>query len=939
MSASLIAATALTVSSITLAGGLWPFGDNDERSADLRIEDLQEPELELKRDLEIDNGSERAREQYRLLLEMGGVDPALKSEAMRRLGDLNLSAGEQGEMDGDLDGSRAFFAAAVTLYAALLEENPDYADRDRILYQLARANEATGEPNKALEILDRLVADHPDSPYFDEAQFRRGEILFFSKRFTEAETAYAAVVADGETSPFFEQSLYKLGWTRFKDAEYDTSLAAFMDLLDRRLVSPTGHLVAAEDLSRPDRELVDDTFRVMSITFSYLDGPASVEALLDRRGAAVYADQLFDNLGNLYIEQERFTDAAATFSSFVARQPTHSRAPALQVRVIEAHTEARFPALVLEAKQDYVELFGLYSPFWLDRNPAEEAEVVATLKESLTDLAAFDHAQAQQNNDTEAYRRAADWYQRYLDYFPDDPDSASRNFLLADIYYELERYDWASQEYQRTAYGYGEHERAAEAAYAGLLSARLHGQTLAPELQPEWQAAVVDQAIHFAIAFPAHSQANPVLVRVSEDLFAGKQQAAALVIAGEVVRRGSAAELQRTAWTITAHGNFERERYAYAEFAYRMLLQYPDTKTNSHAELNERVAAAIYRQAEQARSAGNTAVAVSEFLRVSTTAPDSPFVTNALFDASALLINTEQWVDAIDVLEQFRARFPGHVLQADVTQKLAVAYKESGQAQASAAEFERIAGQSSTEETELRREALWQAAELYAEAGSIEDQRRLYALIVNEFPNPFAEALEARVLLADLAAEANEPEARKHWLNDIISADARAGAQRTDRSRTLAAQATFELATPVRDHFRAVRLVAPLDESLKRKKQRMEYALTAYGAAAEYGVAEVTTAATFEIADLYYRLSQDLMASERPQDLNAEELEQYDILLEEQAFPFEEQAIDILVANTERTRDGVYDEWVRKSFTRLAELMPARYAKPERSERLVARID
>ena len=896
MTASVLATAALTIGSLTLTGSLWPFGGRDERAADRRIEDLRAPELDLRHELDIDNGSARAREQYALLLGMDGVDPALKSEAMRRLGDLNLSAGEQGEMDGDLDSSRAFFAAAMSLYAALLEENPDYADRDRILYQLARANEATGRTDEALAILDQLVAAHPGSPYFDEAQFRRGEILFFDRRFAEAETAYVAVIATGDTSPFYEQSLYKLGWSRFKDGLYDESLASFMDLLDRRLVTPAGELLSTDDLSRPDRELVDDTFRVMSITFSYLDGHASVASLLDARGEAVYADQLFANLGDLYIEQERFTDAADTFGAFVARQPTHSHAPALQVRVIEAHTQARFPALVLEAKQDYVELFGLHSHYWTDRDPAQASAVVVTLKESLTDLAAWDHAQAQQNDDRAAYRRAADWYQRYLAYFPEDPDSASRNFLLADIFYELEEFAAASREYQRTAYHYGPHERAAEAAYAGLLSARLHGETLAPEARAEWQAASVDQAIRFAVSFPGHEQASSVLVRVSEDLFAGNQQASALVIAGEVVRRGSGPDLQRTAWTIAAHANFERERYAYAEFAYRMLLQFPDSAKNPHAELNERVAAAVYRQAEEARAAGESAVAVSEFMRVATAAPDSPFVSNALFDAAALLISSEQWPEAVEVLERFRGQFPDHALQPDVTQKLAVAYREAGQPAASAVEFERIADTSPAHDAELRREALWLAAGLFADADSVPDQQRVYARIVSEFPAPFDEALEARVQLADLASEAAEPAARVRWLNDIITVDARAGAERTARSQTLAAQASLELATPVRDDFHAIRLVAPLKESLKRKKQRMEHALSAYGAAADYGVAEVTTAATYEIADLYYTLSQDLMNSERPANLDAEALEQYDILLEEQAFPFEEQAIDIFAS-------------------------------------------
>ncbi|HSD74436.1 MAG TPA: hypothetical protein VLB75_06670, partial [Steroidobacteraceae bacterium] len=113
------------------------------------------------------------------------------------------------------------------------------------------------------------------------------------------------------------------------------------------------------------------------------------------------------------------------------------------------------------------------------------------------------------------------------------------------------------------------------------------------------------------------------------------------------------------------------------------------------------------------------------------------------------------------------------------------------------------------------------------------------------------------------------------------------------------------------------------------KKDAMERALDAYGRAAQYGVAEVTTAATYSMAELYRSLGKDLMESERPKKLSAEELEQYDILLEEQAFPFEEKAIEIHEANIARAREGVYDEWVQKSFDALAKLKPARYAKAE----------
>src|SRR5262249_19763270 len=110
--------------------------------------------------------------------------------------------------------------------------------------------------------------------------------------------------------------------------------------------------------------------------------------------------------------------------------------------------------------------------------------------------------------------------------------------------------------------------------------------------------------------------------------------------------------------------------------------------------------------------------------------------------------------------------------------------------------------------------------------------------------------------------------------------------------------------------------------------------LALYSQALDYKVAEVTTAATFGMGELYRKLGADVLASERPKELakDADAREQYDVLLEEQAFPLEEKAIELHEINAKRTGEGIYDEWVRKSFEVLAKLKPARYAKAEVSE-------
>ena len=119
----------------------------------------------------------------------------------------------------------------------------------------------------------------------------------------------------------------------------------------------------------------------------------------------------------------------------------------------------------------------------------------------------------------------------------------------------------------------------------------------------------------------------------------------------------------------------------------------------------------------------------------------------------------------------------------------------------------------------------------------------------------------------------------------------------------------------------------------------MEEVLKAYAVAADYGVADVTTAATFHIAALYQDFGKAMIGSQRPKKLSKAELEQYNVLLEEQAFPFEEKAIELHEVNARRARRRhlrrVGEEQLRRAARSCG---PVRYGKTERSEGVIDAI-
>jgi len=851
--------------------------------------------------------------------------------AMRRLADLELEVEQEALTEGKSPpgGSRA-----AKLYAELLQRFPDYQGNDSALYQLARARELVGEAEPSMGALTDYTDKYRRGEKYDEAQFRRGEYLFVRRDYAQAEKAYQAVLGTDGGSTFHQQALYKLGWARFKLNHYSAALDAYMQLLDETL----GNLDSAElpaTLSRTDRERIDDTLRAVSLSFSYLGDSSVVRDYYAAKGARRYEPLIYAKLAALHLSKERFTDAAETYSLFASTHPQHREAPLFQSRVIDVYKKAGFSERVLAEKQAFIERYEPAAAYWKQHNPALSPDVLSQVQRHLRDVARHYHALAQAENKPKAYADAGHWYRLYLRAFPNADLAPYMNFLYAELLTSAGQYGLAAVQYERTAYDYGQHDKAAEAGYAALLAYEKREPALRGRQQADWHRAGITSALRFTETFPAHKQALPVRVRAAQQLYALHDYPAAIAAAQTVVDKAQVApKLQLSAWIVMAHAEFDQADFQRAEIAYREVLTRPAGGQQQRARFEQKLAASIYKQGEQERAAGNLAGAAEHFLRIAKAVPGSDINITAQYDAAAAYIALKQWPKAIRILETWRRDNPTDKLQSDATRKLAALYRENNQPLQAAGEFARL---SDTEtDPALRREATLTTATLYQQAGQDARAIKAYRRFVSRYPQPVEAAMEAQYQLVLLSDKGGQIAAQRHWQKQLIKADAKAGGQRSDRTRYLAAHAQLAL---VEDDYRAYRQVAlkePLKKNLTQKKTYLQAAIKGYKASAAYQVAEVTTEAAYRIGNLYSDFGRALLASERPRNLSAEEKEQYDILLEEQAYPFEEKAIAVYETNAQRIGAGVYDSWVRKSMEKLAELMPVRYAKPEKGENFVA---
>ena len=557
-------------------------------------------------DQKVEASTARAMDNYRRFLELQKTDPQLRAEALRRLGDLNMEAGEGERMAGEASTIDLQGAEAIKLYTSLLKSYPDYPRNDQVLYQLARAYETTGQPEKALTTLDEVLRRYPRSPQMDEVQFRRGELLFSAREYRKAQDAYQFVVTKGDKAAFLSQSLYKHGWSLFKQGLNDESLPSFAGVLDRTMLTKdTRALIPLEKLPRASRELADDTLRVMAVTFSYNDDSVdAIDQFLIAHNNPQYAPVLYSRLGDLYVEKERFQDAAAVYRAFATREPNSEYSPGLSMQAIDAYRKGGFTALVLEGKREYVALYNYGTPFWDGRNKADYPNIAKELKTNLKDVATYFHANAQKSKKVDEYREAARWYRTYLESFPDDPDSFGTNYLLSETLYESQDYQGAATEFTKTAYDYPRNPRSAAAAYAALGSFAKYEATLPPAEKIEAHKLAVDAGVKFGTSFPEHPDSSGVLTRAAEDIFATQDLQRSIEVANLVLAHQPPADQpkRRIAYTIIGQANFDLLQFAEAEKGYIAARDLLPPNDKMHADLTERIARPCTARAKPSRS-------------------------------------------------------------------------------------------------------------------------------------------------------------------------------------------------------------------------------------------------------------------------------------------------------------------------------------------------
>ncbi|MBE9568078.1 MAG: tetratricopeptide repeat protein [Proteobacteria bacterium] len=894
---------------------------------------------------------EEVRQAYSDYLDNADLDDNSRIDALNRLAELEFSESnklrqEQEDLRDDTARQEALedkryeqrLNSTIKLLTTSLRDYPKAKNNDTLLYQLAKAYDQKGDHQASNDSLTRLVEQYPKSQFYTETQFRIAEDAFSLQDYSTAEFSYTEVILARGNEIFYEKALFKRGWARFKQQYY-------IDAVDDFLQAVLEHdFVEFEKLDKSEREQFDEYFRAVGLAFSYLGGSEPLHDYFRDRPDFIYTYHTYSMVSDIYLKQERYSDAVDTLKQFIKYYPESDNIPYSHLKIINIWKDSGFTQKIYDAIEDFYVAYNPSSTYWKDQNENSRVNraIRRSLKEYVVLMTGYYHNRYQDdvrrgNKKPIAdkdYVKAELWYKRYLKDYSSYAQQDNIYFLYAELLSQKKRYREALRYYELAAYD-NDIIIHKDAAYASiivsdkLLNTDKNDRTLLNKN--------IRYAVKYSQRYPDDKRTHKLILHVAELAYRSGQYKSAIELAD--VRISHSKKTDSSLTSLKAESYFKLEEYAETESIYLQLLRSKNLASKQRRQYSDRLALAIYKQGEQSLKEKDTAAAIHHYSRIVDVAPASAVAATGLYDAIALNMQHKQWKPAIREIKQFQKLYPKNKRQTDVSKKLSVAYLSSDQGIKAAQEFEKMS--SMGDNLVLKTAALWQAAELYEEKNKINSAIKSYEKYARTYKKPYAQNMEAMQKLTELYTERdkNKKDPVKNsnrWRLNIVNADKKAlNNSKTERTRYITSFAYLGLARSEMARFNWLKLTLPLNKSLRKKKTSMQKAVKLYGYASKYKVYEASTEATYSIALIYKNFSKALLDSDRPKSLNAEELDQYEILLEDQAFPFEDKAIEFFEINLARVQDGLYNSWIQKSLHELTDLFPARYARKPKTDSYV----
>ena len=800
------------------------------------------------------------------------------------------------------------FGQAIEAYREVVKRFPDHPLVEDALYGLAYCYTEQGDPDRAASEYARLIGLFPGTRYALEIHMRLGEYYFEMEDLRRAIEHYMLVSKSGDEI-YTDKALYKLGWCYYNLDSYEKAVETFFTLLDY-------------DLSRgtPSDSLADESVDIIARSYAEKGGTPALVRRIAKRKEDPRSSSILLRLAEIYKDRSLYPEAVGTFRTYTRLFPQDRELPSALAQLGESYHIRGDDLAALDLTESYPALVGPSSPWYVAATQEERDETVSWLLGNLESASERRRARFLAGGTKSELEKALNDIDAYHEITPAVPPCRIRH-LKGQILAELEIYPDAA------------------VTLNDLASAEDCG---------EWAANSSIQSVNFQIgSYEREKTVDLGLLESSVDILlsaAPDDPAApkALLAMGEISANMGNRSESRTVFarllrtypksheSITARLNIARTFFQESNFRQSAAwFKEAWRKSEAPEEMKEARRLHIYSRFKNAEEMGRqskTMAAAEKFEGIFRMFPDADVAQVSLYNAGKLYRQMGLEMRATDLFEELASVYKESDLALEALQMSVLILEALGDPIRAGVDALALADRSSGE---ARRSALVKSADLFRAGGSPERAALTRKKAVDEFREPVEGLTEQLFELGqDLESAGRWDEAKRNYLETV-----NVHRRHIEVPLTLehAAKAQLRIAQESFSRYQAVTIKPPIEETVTRKRELLQEVIRNFVDAGTFKVAEVSTASNFFLGSALEQFKDEILDSPRPDELTREELEEYVILLQELAYPFEEKALKAYRVNIERAVElEILDKWIEKSYHRMAELAPWAYLREEK---------
>ena len=337
---------------------------------------------------------------------------------------------------------------AIEIYQFILDDFPHFKYRDKALFFMAHEYRELGMLDDMINNYRAIIKQHKDSRYVPECYLLIGDYFNNQGDLALAKRHYTAVL-DYPQSPAVTIARYKLAWCHINEKGFHDAIKLF----EQCVLSETTDDLDIDTYKRVDIKLE----ALIDIAYCY---PESYKEMKPEKAIAYFKEfawsrsvytTVLEKLAYRYYIKKRWQHAAVVYRELSELQSDavklleYARNTFECVQNLDSFTDAhKDMAHIIKALR--IQKFSVHVADEEKKKNQTDYELYAR------NIVTLLHENAHKNKSAESFKRAADGYAQYLDFFDDSPVYQEMAVNYAEALFSSGQYFEAGRQYEELAH-------------------------------------------------------------------------------------------------------------------------------------------------------------------------------------------------------------------------------------------------------------------------------------------------------------------------------------------------------------------------------------------------------------------------------------------------------------------------------------------------------